>query len=144
MQIHFEAKHPKLPWEPEKCTNLHELSGGVTTQVWFLLYNSFFGCLYCCFLRLHEASKSSSSHLVLLQHILKDLILLLSEKSLLEESVKWLIDQRLFYFVKSAGRCYQGVLKEEVIRTRPPCTLHYPLHSNCLKLITNHLLALYI
>lgn len=32
MQIHHDAKHPKLPWEPEKCSNVHELSGGVTTQ----------------------------------------------------------------------------------------------------------------
>ncbi|KAL4422255.1 hypothetical protein ABPG75_008452 [Micractinium tetrahymenae] len=32
MQIHHDAKHPKLPWEPEKCENLHALTGGVTTQ----------------------------------------------------------------------------------------------------------------
>mmetsp|Transcript_15400 Transcript_15400/g.50603 ORF Transcript_15400/g.50603 Transcript_15400/m.50603 type:complete len:106 (-) Transcript_15400:1822-2139(-) len=31
MQMHHESKHPKLPWEPEKCSNLHEASGGVTT-----------------------------------------------------------------------------------------------------------------
>jgi hypothetical protein len=31
MQIHHDAKHPKLPFEPEKCTNLHEENGGVTT-----------------------------------------------------------------------------------------------------------------
>ena len=32
MQIHFEAKHPKLPWEPEKIEDLHAMVGGVTTQ----------------------------------------------------------------------------------------------------------------
>lgn len=32
MQIHFEAKHPKLPWEPEKVEDLHAMVGGVTTQ----------------------------------------------------------------------------------------------------------------
>ncbi len=32
MQIHFEAKHPKLPWEPEKVEDLHAIAGGVTTQ----------------------------------------------------------------------------------------------------------------
>jgi hypothetical protein len=32
MQIHHDAKHPKLPWDPEKCTDLHALVGGVTTQ----------------------------------------------------------------------------------------------------------------
>lgn len=32
LQAHFESKHPTLPWEPEKCTNLHSLHGG-TTQV---------------------------------------------------------------------------------------------------------------
>ncbi|KAL4425024.1 hypothetical protein ABPG77_001802 [Micractinium sp. CCAP 211/92] len=32
MQIHHDAKHPKLPWEPEKCTDMHALVGGVTTQ----------------------------------------------------------------------------------------------------------------
>lgn len=31
MQIHWEAKHPKLPWEPEKCANMHDAHGGVTT-----------------------------------------------------------------------------------------------------------------
>ncbi|EFN53042.1 hypothetical protein CHLNCDRAFT_137279 [Chlorella variabilis] len=31
MQIHHDAKHPKLPWEPEKCTNMHDVVG-VTTQ----------------------------------------------------------------------------------------------------------------
>lgn len=29
-QIHHDAKHPKLPYEPDKCTNTHELTGGVT------------------------------------------------------------------------------------------------------------------
>lgn len=33
MQIHFEAKHPKLPWADEQITDLHALAGGVTTQV---------------------------------------------------------------------------------------------------------------
>ena len=32
MQIHHESKHPKLPFEPEKCENVHEASGGVTVQ----------------------------------------------------------------------------------------------------------------
>ncbi len=32
MQIHFEAKHPKLPWEPEKVEDVHAQAGGVTTQ----------------------------------------------------------------------------------------------------------------
>lgn len=32
MQIHFEAKHPKLPWEPEKVEDLHATTGGITTQ----------------------------------------------------------------------------------------------------------------
>eukprot|EP00798_Chlamydomonas_sp_ICE-L_P021341 gene21341-28276_t len=32
MQIHHESKHPSMPWDPEKCTNKHELTGGVTTQ----------------------------------------------------------------------------------------------------------------
>lgn len=31
LQIHHDAKHPKLPWEPEKCTNMHDVVG-VTTQ----------------------------------------------------------------------------------------------------------------
>jgi hypothetical protein len=31
MQIHHENKHPKLPWEPEKCENMHEIIG-VTVQ----------------------------------------------------------------------------------------------------------------
>ena len=29
--MHHDAKHPKLPWEPEKCENVHEKAGGVTT-----------------------------------------------------------------------------------------------------------------
>ena len=33
MSIHHESKHPKLPWEPEKCTNTHELHGGTTQGV---------------------------------------------------------------------------------------------------------------
>ena len=32
LQIHHDARHPKLPWEPEKCTDLHAMVGGVTTQ----------------------------------------------------------------------------------------------------------------
>lgn len=32
LQIHHENKHPKMPWEPEKCANMHELTGGVTVQ----------------------------------------------------------------------------------------------------------------
>ena len=31
MQAHHESKHPKLPWEPEKCQDMHAESGGVTT-----------------------------------------------------------------------------------------------------------------
>ena len=30
MQLHHESKHAKLPWEPEKCSNIHEAAGGVT------------------------------------------------------------------------------------------------------------------
>lgn len=33
MEAHFEAKHPTLPWEPEKCTNQHEVFGGTTQGV---------------------------------------------------------------------------------------------------------------
>jgi hypothetical protein len=33
MQIHHDAKHPKLPWEPEKIENLHEVFGGTTQGV---------------------------------------------------------------------------------------------------------------
>lgn len=32
LQIHHEAKHPKEPWEPEKCINQHA-SGPVTRGV---------------------------------------------------------------------------------------------------------------
>ncbi|KAK9816706.1 hypothetical protein WJX72_003986 [[Myrmecia] bisecta] len=32
MEMHHESKHPKLPWEPEKCVNVQALAGGVTTQ----------------------------------------------------------------------------------------------------------------
>ena len=31
-EMHWESKHPKLPFEPERWTDLHELNGGVTTQ----------------------------------------------------------------------------------------------------------------
>ncbi|KAG7674232.1 hypothetical protein Ndes2526B_g03965 [Nannochloris sp. 'desiccata'] len=30
MQLHHESKHSKLPWEPEKCSNVHVETGGVT------------------------------------------------------------------------------------------------------------------
>jgi len=30
MQLHHDSKHSKLPWEPEKCSNVHEGSGGIT------------------------------------------------------------------------------------------------------------------
>jgi len=30
MEAHFTARHPSLPWEPEKCTNTHDEVGGVT------------------------------------------------------------------------------------------------------------------
>eukprot|EP00033_Pygsuia_biforma_P000161 GCRY01000208.1.p1 GENE.GCRY01000208.1~~GCRY01000208.1.p1 ORF type:complete len:106 (-),score=11.19 GCRY01000208.1:52-369(-) len=33
LQQHHDSKHPKIPWEPEKCTNLHELHGGTTKGV---------------------------------------------------------------------------------------------------------------
>ncbi len=29
-QVHFEAKHPKLPYEPEKVVDMHALMGGTT------------------------------------------------------------------------------------------------------------------
>ena len=29
-QIHFVAKHPKLPWEEDKIINMHELIGATT------------------------------------------------------------------------------------------------------------------
>lgn len=32
MQMHHESKHSKLPWEPDKCVNMHQVVGGVTTQ----------------------------------------------------------------------------------------------------------------
>lgn len=32
MQIHHEAKHPKLPWEPEKCEDTQAATGGVTVK----------------------------------------------------------------------------------------------------------------
>mmetsp|Transcript_18909 Transcript_18909/g.40735 ORF Transcript_18909/g.40735 Transcript_18909/m.40735 type:complete len:102 (-) Transcript_18909:1136-1441(-) len=32
MQAHHESKHPTMPWEPEKCTDMHTAAGGVTTQ----------------------------------------------------------------------------------------------------------------
>jgi len=31
MQIHWDAKHGHLPFEPTKCEDLHEKVGGVTT-----------------------------------------------------------------------------------------------------------------
>ncbi|KAG9391071.1 At2g23090 like [Carpediemonas membranifera] len=31
MKNHFESKHPKLPYEPEKLVDKHEAAGGVTT-----------------------------------------------------------------------------------------------------------------
>ncbi|KAG2483603.1 hypothetical protein HYH03_017545 [Edaphochlamys debaryana] len=33
MQMHHEARHPKELWEPEKCTNMHEIHGGTTRGV---------------------------------------------------------------------------------------------------------------
>lgn len=33
MEMHHESKHPKLPWEPEKCSNLHDVFGGTTQGV---------------------------------------------------------------------------------------------------------------
>ena len=30
MQIHFDAKHPKLLWEEEKVIDMHELIGATT------------------------------------------------------------------------------------------------------------------
>jgi len=32
MQLHWENKHPKLPFDQSACENLHEKTGGVTTQ----------------------------------------------------------------------------------------------------------------
>ena len=31
MQAHHDSKHSKLPFDAEKCINVHELVGGVTT-----------------------------------------------------------------------------------------------------------------
>jgi len=31
-QAHFESKHPSLPWDESKATDLHAITGGVTTQ----------------------------------------------------------------------------------------------------------------
>ena len=31
MQAHWESKHPALPFEAEKCQDVHALTGGVTT-----------------------------------------------------------------------------------------------------------------
>ena len=33
MSIHHESKHPKLPWDPAACANLHEVHGGTTQGV---------------------------------------------------------------------------------------------------------------
>lgn len=33
MQDHHEARHPGMPWEPEKCTDVHEAFGGTTQGV---------------------------------------------------------------------------------------------------------------
>mmetsp|Transcript_16029 Transcript_16029/g.39906 ORF Transcript_16029/g.39906 Transcript_16029/m.39906 type:complete len:101 (-) Transcript_16029:177-479(-) len=33
MKAHHDSKHPLLPWEPEKCTDLHEVFGGTTQGV---------------------------------------------------------------------------------------------------------------
>lgn len=32
MQDHHENRHPSVVWNPEACTDLHELVGGVTTK----------------------------------------------------------------------------------------------------------------
>jgi hypothetical protein len=32
VQIHWDAKHPTLPFEATKCEDLHAQAGGVTTQ----------------------------------------------------------------------------------------------------------------
>jgi hypothetical protein len=32
LQLHWENKHPKLPFDQSACENLHEKTGGVTTQ----------------------------------------------------------------------------------------------------------------
>lgn len=31
MELHHESKHSKVPFEADKCSNVHELTGGVTT-----------------------------------------------------------------------------------------------------------------
>jgi hypothetical protein len=31
-QLHWENKHPKLPFDPAACEDLHAKTGGVTTQ----------------------------------------------------------------------------------------------------------------
>lgn len=31
MQLHHDSKHSKVPFDPEKCINVQEASGGVTT-----------------------------------------------------------------------------------------------------------------
>ncbi|BDA44532.1 Protein METHYLENE BLUE SENSITIVITY 1 [Coccomyxa sp. Obi] len=33
MQIHFEAKHPKLPWEQDKIIDMHALVGATTQGI---------------------------------------------------------------------------------------------------------------
>ena len=33
MQVHFEARHPKEVFDPEKCENLHEKFGGTTQGI---------------------------------------------------------------------------------------------------------------
>lgn len=32
MQLHWESKHAKLPFDPAACEDLHAKTGGVTTQ----------------------------------------------------------------------------------------------------------------
>jgi len=33
LQVHFEAKHPKLPYEADKVVDMHVLMGGTTQGV---------------------------------------------------------------------------------------------------------------
>jgi hypothetical protein len=33
LQIHFDAKHPKMAWEEDKIINMHELIGATTQGV---------------------------------------------------------------------------------------------------------------
>lgn len=33
MEDHHNARHPGVPWEPEKCTDVHEAFGGTTQGV---------------------------------------------------------------------------------------------------------------